>query len=110
MKHIHRRLGVMRGTPDDVPFGGINLITIGDFYQLPPVKADFIFAEFEGQHWPSRNARQDGQSRGQRGRNRPNQGELQVASQVNLSFDCAPIWNCLITLCAHIMCLTYCKC
>jgi hypothetical protein len=30
LKHIHCRLGEIRGTPDNVPFGGINLITIGD--------------------------------------------------------------------------------
>lgn len=55
IKHIHRRLIEIKGTSDNVPFGGVNVIAIGDFYQLPPVNADFIFAEFEGQ--PGRGGR-----------------------------------------------------
>ncbi len=32
--HIHRRLVEITGTSDDRPFGGINLIVLGDFYQV----------------------------------------------------------------------------
>jgi hypothetical protein len=32
--HIHRRLVEIMGTPEHWPFGGINLIVLGDFYQV----------------------------------------------------------------------------
>lgn len=42
LRHVDRRLREIRDTPT-VPFAGISIITVGDFYQLPPVKADYVF-------------------------------------------------------------------
>ena len=33
----------IRGTPQTIPFGGVQLVLAGDFAQLPPVKGDFCF-------------------------------------------------------------------
>ncbi len=40
-RHFHAR--VQRGRRQ-VPFGGLNLLFCGDFWQLPPVKASAIFS------------------------------------------------------------------
>lgn len=32
--HIHRRLVEVKGSPEDWPFGGVNMIVLGDFYQV----------------------------------------------------------------------------
>ncbi|MES9881383.1 MAG: AAA family ATPase [Sedimenticola sp.] len=43
--YIHRRLQDIMGTPsDDVFFGGVSVIAVGDFYQIPPVLQKPIFA------------------------------------------------------------------
>ena len=35
---IHQRLTEIKGTDDtEMYFGGLNIIAVGDFYQLPPV-------------------------------------------------------------------------
>jgi nucleoside-triphosphatase THEP1 len=43
---VHRRLGEIMD--NDLPFGGLPVICIGDFFQLPPVKADYIFHQAPG--------------------------------------------------------------
>ena len=47
LKHIHERLTQIFGTPDSMLFAGIGLITVGDLYQLPPIKAKHIFSEYK---------------------------------------------------------------
>ena len=47
LKHIHERLKQIFGTPDSMLFAGLSLITVGDLYQLPPIKAKHIFSEYE---------------------------------------------------------------
>ena len=40
---IHQRLTEIKGTGDTVVyFGGLTLIAVGDFYQLPPVRDRFV--------------------------------------------------------------------
>jgi energy-coupling factor transporter ATP-binding protein EcfA2 len=42
--HIHLRLNEIMGIEDPtIFFGGLNVIVLGDFYQLPPVHGKFIF-------------------------------------------------------------------
>ena len=41
---IHQRLTEIKGTNDtEEYFGGLNIIAVGDFYQLPPVRGSFVF-------------------------------------------------------------------
>ena len=47
LKHIHERLKQIFGTPDSMLYAGISLITVGDLYQLPPIKAKHIFSEYK---------------------------------------------------------------
>ena len=42
--HVHRRLEEITGNTQ-TPFGGISILAVGDFYQLPPVAQQFIFKE-----------------------------------------------------------------
>ena len=42
LQHASKRLQEIKGRRG-VPFGGLSVITVGDFYQLPPVKAPFVF-------------------------------------------------------------------
>ena len=41
---IHMRLTEILETPVTVPFGGINIILVGDLLQLPPVRGTYIFS------------------------------------------------------------------
>ena len=44
--HIHQRLTEIFGTSQEIPFAGISILAFGDFYQLPPINARPIFAEY----------------------------------------------------------------
>lgn len=46
LSFVHRRL--MEIMDNDLPFGGVSVICIGDFFQLPPVKANFVFHQEPG--------------------------------------------------------------
>ena len=46
LSFVHRRL--MEIMDNDMPFGGVSVICIGDFFQLPPVKANFVFHQEPG--------------------------------------------------------------
>ena len=46
---IHKRLTEIKGTDDtEVHFGGISIIAVGDFFQLPPVRDRFVFQDGKG--------------------------------------------------------------
>ena len=47
LKHIHERLKQIFGTSDSLLFAGISFIAVGDFYQLPPIKAKPVFSHFK---------------------------------------------------------------
>ena len=41
----------MKGTDDtNVLFGRLNVIAVGDFFQLPPVRDKFVFEDGRGHH------------------------------------------------------------
>ena len=41
---IHKRLQQIRGVADDVVFGGVSVLAVGDLYQLPPVGQPLLFS------------------------------------------------------------------
>ena len=47
LEHVHLRLNDIKGyhLQPDVYFGNVNIITFGDFYQLPPVFGSTIYAD-----------------------------------------------------------------
>ena len=46
---IHQRLTEIKGTDDtEVNFGGLSIIAVDDFYQLPPVRDRFVFQNGRG--------------------------------------------------------------
>ena len=46
---VHRRLTEIKGTDDVVTlFRGLNVIVVGDFFQLPPVRDKFVFEDGSG--------------------------------------------------------------
>ena len=49
LRFIHQRLTEIKGTDDtEVYFGGLNIVVVGDFYQLPPVRDRFVFQNGRG--------------------------------------------------------------
>ena len=44
LHYIHRRLEEITGNSTS-PFGNVSILAVGDLYQLPPVKASFIFKD-----------------------------------------------------------------
>ena len=46
--YIHQRLTDILGCNDGTPFAGVSIITCGDFYQLPPIRASPVYAKFIG--------------------------------------------------------------
>ena len=50
--YIHLRLVEIFGVSDNVPFAGITVIAVGDFYQLPPVQQRTVYAEYKDE-WQS---------------------------------------------------------
>uniref|UniRef100_A0A1X7SLV3 ATP-dependent DNA helicase n=1 Tax=Amphimedon queenslandica TaxID=400682 RepID=A0A1X7SLV3_AMPQE len=46
MSFIHKRLSEIKGTDDsEVLFVRLNVITVGDFFQLPPVRDNIVFQD-----------------------------------------------------------------
>ena len=46
---VHRRLTEIKGTDDvETLFGGLNVVAVGDFFQLPPVRDKFVFEDGSG--------------------------------------------------------------
>ena len=49
LRFIHQRLTKIKGTDDtEVYVGGLNIIAVGDFYQLPPVCDRFVLQNGKG--------------------------------------------------------------
>ena len=49
MSFIHKRLTEIKGTNDtEELFGGLNIIAVGDFFQLLPVRDKFVFEDGRG--------------------------------------------------------------
>lgn len=45
--HIHQRLKEIFATPNNQLFAGLSLITLGDLYQLPPIRQRLVFEEYK---------------------------------------------------------------
>ena len=41
---VHKRLQQIKGVPNDVMFGGVSVLAVGDLYQLPPVAQPMLFS------------------------------------------------------------------
>ena len=49
LRFIHQWLSEIKGTDDtEVHFDGLNIVAVGDFYQLPPVRDRFVFQNGRG--------------------------------------------------------------
>ena len=47
LHYIHLRLIEIFGCSDNVPFAGLTIIAVGDFYQLPPVQQRTVYADYK---------------------------------------------------------------
>ena len=45
LKYVYLRLQDIKDT--QMPFGGVNIITVGDLYQLQPVKGQYVFMDYK---------------------------------------------------------------
>ena len=45
--HIHQRLKEIFATPNNQLFAGLSIITLGDLYQLPPIRQRLVFEEYK---------------------------------------------------------------
>ena len=50
LKFIHLRLQEIKS--NNLPFGGVNVITVGDLYQLKPVMGKFVFEDYRNNYGP----------------------------------------------------------
>ena len=53
LRYIHLRLQEIKG--NELLFGGVNLVTVGDFFQLKPVMGQFIFEDYSSDYGPLAN-------------------------------------------------------
>ena len=44
--HIHLGLLGTFGSQSNTPFAGLSIIVVGDFLQLPPVRAKLVYGEY----------------------------------------------------------------
>ena len=45
--YVHLRLIEIFGCSDNIPFAGLSIIVVGDFYQLPPVQQRTVYADYK---------------------------------------------------------------
>ena len=50
LRYIHLRLQEIKS--NNLPFGGLNIIAVGDLYQLKPVMGQFIFEDYKNNYGP----------------------------------------------------------
>ena len=47
LEDINERLQLIMGTADTTLYGGVSILAVGDFHQLPPVMKPPLYAQFE---------------------------------------------------------------
>ena len=50
LRYIHLRLQEIKS--NNLPFGGVSIIAVGDLYQLKPVMGQFIFEDYKNNYEP----------------------------------------------------------
>ena len=50
LRYIHLRLQEIKS--NNLSFGGVNIIAVGDLYQLKPVMGQFIFEDYKNNYGP----------------------------------------------------------